>query len=97
MGYSPAPTHTEKRQNSGAITFLLVEEETRERNSQGKPFSALTLGSSLLLLLLLPGLGLLLPRVCLVELSVYVSVDLAGQQFSLQAIIFSKPSFMLGF
>lgn len=95
LGYSPAPPPTERRLNSGAAAFLLVEEETRESNSQGKPFSALTLESSLLLLLF-PVLGLLLSlEVCLVELSVYVSVDAAGQQFPLQAIIFSKSSFML--
>lgn len=89
----------ETRQNSGAITFLLVEEETRGKKQSRKAILAPTLGSSLLLLLLLllPGLGLLLPGVCLIDLSVYVSVDSAGQQFSLQVIIFSKPSFMLEF
>lgn len=38
-----------------------------------------------------------LPGVFLIELSVYVSVNSAGQQISLQAIIFSKSSSMLEF
>lgn len=78
---------------------MLVEEENREENQSRK--ATLSPQAGIKFTAAAPVLpcawSAALPGVYLVELSVYVSVNSAGQQFSLQAIIFSKSSFTLEF
>lgn len=60
-GYPPVPTPKERRQNFGATTFMLVEEETGERKQARRaivsPQAAVQLAATAPLL---PVLGLLL-------------------------------------
>lgn len=80
----PAPK--ERRQNSGAATFMLVEEQNAERKQIRKAILCpQARGKLAVIALFLPAppcaWSAALPGVYLIELSVYVSVTPLGSKF----------------